>query len=107
MDPINESRHQKRTDLETEVRLRSHTLADFIREHSRDISAGGVFVRSDEPMAKHTLVKLEIAFNGEEPIRAVGRVVWVQPPGNESKPAGMGIKFIKIEEAHRARIAGR
>ncbi|MBZ0119048.1 MAG: PilZ domain-containing protein, partial [Sandaracinaceae bacterium] len=102
-----ENRAEKRADIETQVRIRSHSVADFIAEHSRDLSVGGVFVATNEPMAKHTLVKLEIGTDEEEPIRAVGRIIWTRTPeqASESAPAGMGIKFVKIGDDERARIA--
>jgi uncharacterized protein (TIGR02266 family) len=98
-------RVQKRAELETVVRLRSPSLAEFIEEHSHDISEGGLFVRSDAPMPTSTLVKIEIEIDSATMVKAVGRVVWTRSAAREGHPSGMGIKFVRIDDAGRAHIA--
>ncbi|MFK7984686.1 MAG: TIGR02266 family protein, partial [Sandaracinaceae bacterium] len=100
----NERAHP-RANLSTTVRLRSPTLAEFVERYSEDISIGGVFVRTDEPMARNTLVKIEITVDEQE-IQAVGRVMWrrAAKDASEEAPAGMGIRFIKLDAKDKARI---
>ncbi|MGF1467228.1 MAG: PilZ domain-containing protein [Sandaracinaceae bacterium] len=104
-----DDRESQRADVQTVVRLRSPTLADFIEKHSEDLSATGVFVRSDEPMAKATLVKVQLVVDeedGDTYVEAVGRVVWTRSldEATDAQPAGMGIKFVRVEEEGRDRI---
>ena len=103
---MSEERTDKRADFETTLRLRSPTSADYEERTTGNVSSTGLFVRIDEPMRKSTLLKLELEIDGEM-VKAVGRVVWTRPPEHAGldKPAGMGIKFVKINDAAKRRIA--
>src|SRR4051794_13534077 len=89
------------------VRYKSATVDEFIENHSHDVSKGGLFVKTPTPFPPGTLLKFEIRLAGDKSvISGVGRVVWKREPtqaGND-KPAGMGVKFIKIDDASRAII---
>lgn len=104
---MQDERTQRRAELEKVVRWRSPTLADFVEQHSKDISVGGVFVRSDDPLPKSTLVKIEIEIDSETVVQGVGRVVWSRAPENATaqSPAGMGIKFVRMDAESRAKLA--
>src|SRR6476660_10355067 len=87
------------------VRYKSATVDEFIENHSHDVSKGGIFIKTPNPFPPGTLLKFEIRLSGDQAVIAgVGRVVWKreagQAGGNE-RPAGMGVKFIKIDEASR------
>jgi uncharacterized protein (TIGR02266 family) len=89
------------------VRYKSATVDEFIEQHSHDVSKGGVFVKTDEPFGPGTLLKFELRLAADKPLVAgVGRVVWKRDPSQASddRPAGMGVKFIKIDDASRAAI---
>ena len=86
------------------VRYKSATVDEFIDNHSFDVSVGGVFVKTPTPFAPGTLLKFELHIAGDYPVIAgVGRVVWKREPtqGAPERPAGMGVKFIKIDDASR------
>jgi uncharacterized protein (TIGR02266 family) len=89
------------------VRYKSATVDEFIENHSHDVSKGGIFVKTPTPFPPGTLLKFEIRLAGDKSvISGVGRVVWKREPtsAGADKPAGMGVKFIKIDEASRALI---
>ena len=89
------------------VRYKSATVDEFIENHSHDVSKGGIFVKTPTPFPAGTLLKFEIRLAGDKSvISGVGRVVWKREPTQASsdKPAGMGVKFIKIDDASRAVI---
>jgi uncharacterized protein (TIGR02266 family) len=89
------------------VRYKSPTVDQFIDNHSHDVSRGGVFVKTPSPFAPGTLLKFEIRLAGNESvISGVGRVVWTRDAAQASSqaPAGMGVKFIKLEDSSRALI---
>src|SRR5512141_1979507 len=90
------------------VRYKSATVDEFIENHSHDVSKGGIFVKTPTPFAPGTLLKFEIRLAGDKSVIAgVGRVVWKREPtqaGGPERPAGMGVKFIKIDEASRVVI---
>ncbi len=86
------------------VRYRSATLGEFIEHHSYDVSRGGMFIKTSSPFPSGTLLKFEVRIAEEQRVlQGVGRVVWKREAdgATEDEPAGMGIKFIKIDDASR------
>ena len=102
------TRKDRRTKvLSMTVRYRSATLGEFIEHHSYDVSRGGMFIKTPSPFPPGTLLKFEVKIADEQRVmQGVGRVVWKRDlDGNTpGDPAGMGIKFIKIDDASRAVI---
>ena len=89
------------------VRYKSATIDEFIDNHSHDVSRGGVFVKTQTPFAPGTLLKFEIRLSGDQAVIAgVGRVVWKREPtqAGSERPAGMGVKFIKVDDSSRVVI---
>lgn len=97
---MSDTRKDKRAPVSLKVRFKSATLDEFIEHYAADISRGGLFIKSKQPMAIGTLLKFELQLKDESRIvQGVGRVVWKREAADagEGKPAGMGIKFIKME----------
>jgi uncharacterized protein (TIGR02266 family) len=89
------------------VRYKSATVDEFIDNHSHDVSKGGLFIKTSSPFPPGTLLKFEIRIAGDKAVIAgVGRVVWKRETSQSGPevPAGMGVKFIKIDDASRAVI---
>ncbi|HEY4122492.1 MAG TPA: TIGR02266 family protein, partial [Byssovorax sp.] len=90
------------------VRYKSATVDEFIEHHSHDVSRGGIFIKTPSPFPPGTLLKFEIRIQDEQSVLAgVGRVVWKRESaeaGTET-PAGMGVKFIKIDDKSKSLIA--
>ena len=89
------------------VKYKSATVDEFIENHSHDVSKGGVFIKTATPFAPGTLLKFEIRIAGDQSvIGGVGRVVWKREGSQASadSPGGMGVKFIKLDDASRANI---
>lgn len=89
------------------VRYRSATLNEFIEHHSYDVSRGGMFIKTPSPFAPGTLLKFEVRISSDQRVlQGVGRVVWKREDAGSTPdaPAGMGIKFIKIDDASRGVI---
>ncbi|MCA9606261.1 MAG: PilZ domain-containing protein, partial [Myxococcales bacterium] len=104
---MSDERTFKRAEIPATVRLRSPTDAEFMETHLGNVSEVGLFVRTEEPSQKSTLLKIEIDLDaGGETITGVGRVVWRRVPlqASDAAPAGMGIKFIKLQGDGKARI---
>ncbi|MBT8451702.1 MAG: TIGR02266 family protein [Deltaproteobacteria bacterium] len=100
-----DARKDKRTLLSLKIRYKSATLEDFIERYSSDISRGGVFIKAKKPLAVGTLLKFEFMLQDESTLlHGVGRVVWrrEQADASHQNPAGMGIKFIKMDAGSRA-----
>jgi uncharacterized protein (TIGR02266 family) len=89
------------------VRYKSATVDEFIDNHSHDVSKGGLFIKTTSPFPPGTLLKFEIRIAGDKAVIAgVGRVVWKRESAQAGpeQPAGMGVKFIKIDDSSRAVI---
>ncbi|MEM8607992.1 MAG: TIGR02266 family protein [Myxococcota bacterium] len=102
-----DARKDKRTLLSLKIRYKSATLEDFIERYSGDISQGGVFIKAKKPLDVGTLLKFEFLLQDQSSlIHGVGRVVWRREPGEATadSPAGMGIKFIKMDPESRSLV---
>lgn len=102
-----DARKDKRTLLSLKIRYKSATLEDFIERYSSDISQGGVFIKAKKPLDVGTLLKFEFLLQDQSSlIHGVGRVVWRREPADADadNPAGMGIKFIKMDPQSRSLV---
>jgi uncharacterized protein (TIGR02266 family) len=91
------------------VRYKSATLDEFIEHHSYDVSRGGMFIKTPSPFPPGTLLKFEVKIADDQKlIQGVGRVVWKRETADSTpeKPAGMGVKFIKVDEESK-RVIGQ
>lgn len=96
-----ESRKDPRSKiLNLTVRYKSATVAEFVEDYSYDISRGGLFIKTATPFPIGTLLKFEVRIGEEQTvIDGVGRVTWRRERNQGTgKPAGMGIKFIRIAD---------
>ena len=100
---MTDTRKDKRAPISLKVRFKSATVDEFIEQYAKDISKGGIFIKSNKnspPMPIGTLLKFEFQLKDESKlIQGVGRVVWKREleGSSEDDPAGMGIKFIKMD----------
>ncbi len=93
--------------LSMTVRYKSATVEEFIEHHSHDVSSGGIFIKTSSPYPPGTLLKFEIRIQDEQTVLSgVGRVVWKREPdaAASDSPAGMGVKFIKIDDKSKSLI---
>jgi uncharacterized protein (TIGR02266 family) len=89
------------------VRYKSATVDEFIENHAHDVSRGGIYIKTANPFPPGTLLKFEIRLASDQAVIAgVGRVVWKRDAAssNGERPAGMGVKFIKIDEPSKSVI---
>ena len=87
--------------LSMTVRYKSATLDEFIEHHSHDVSRGGMYIKTPQPFPPGTLLKFEVKIAADQKvIQGVGRVVWRRESDEATleHPAGMGVKFIKLDE---------
>ena len=98
--------HPRAKVLSMTVRYKSATVDDFVEHNSDNVSRGGIFIKTSSPFAPGTLLKFEIRIAEDASLLAgVGRVVWKRDVAkSEEDPAGMGVKFIKLDEKSRELI---
>ncbi len=100
-----ERREGPRTEIEAEVHYR--TAQEFLAAYSRNISGGGIFIKTQQPLPLNQTVLLRFTLPGiSQPFEVRGVVVWANPvSGRSSFPAGMGIKFLNIDPKDQQLIA--
>ena len=80
----------------------------FLFASIRDISATGIFVRTDSPEPPGTHLNLRFSPNGaDEPLELEGEVIWINPyrPGRpDNLNPGMGVRFMALSQRQRHRL---
>lgn len=102
----NPRRHDRRP-LALLVQYRASVLEPFCAEYIVNVSPGGLFVRTDAPYPKGTLLTLQFPLkDGSRLIEGTGSVVHVVTPAEAGpdRPAGMGISFEELDEESRALV---
>lgn len=92
--------------LENELSVTYRTVDGFISDWATNISRGGLFINSREPLPVGTVVRLIISLPDTAfPFDLEGKVVRVVAPDNPgNEPPGMGIEFVDVDEEKRGRI---
>ncbi len=100
-----ERREGPRTEIEAEVHYR--TAQEFLAAYSRNISGGGIFIKTQQPLPLNQTILLRFTLPGiSHPFEVRGVVVWANPVSARSAfPAGMGIKFLNIDAKDQQLIA--
>ena len=91
---------EHRQDLRAEVAVEVHyrSAQEFRSAYSANISGGGIFLRTPEPLPLNHTVRMRFTLPGvPRPFECHGLVVWAIPaPKKSVLPAGMGIKFLDL-----------
>jgi type IV pilus assembly protein PilZ len=97
---MSESRVHPRAPIELKVAYQR--MNAFFADYTRDISKGGIFIKSDSPLELGTEFDFEVMLpKQKEPFHLRGRVQWVNTgPG----PQGMGIAFVWENQDARIRF---
>jgi len=92
-------------DLEVDYGNQENYLFAYIR----DISATGIFVRTNSPEPPGTRLNLRFTPHGaKDPLELEGEVIWINPyrPGQpDNLHPGMGIRFIGLSDDERRRLS--
>jgi type IV pilus assembly protein PilZ len=91
-------------DLEVDYGNQENYLFAYIR----DISATGIFVRTNSPETPGTRLNLRFTPpSADSPLELEGEVIWINPyrPGQpDNLHPGMGIRFIGLSDDDRGRL---
>lgn len=101
--PGTERRASERHAIELKVEYKR--LNSFFADYTRNISKGGSFIRTNKPLAIGTELVFALTIPTlSEPLKLLGRVMWVvrEDKATEEAPAGMGIRFQYANEEERA-----
>jgi uncharacterized protein (TIGR02266 family) len=99
-----ERRRFPRADIMLKVQYRH--AKDFLADYTENISAGGVFIATDEQFEKGTELDFEVSFPGLlDPIPLKGLVKWCRPARSAEEPAGIGIQFEQEQAVSKGPLA--
>ena len=103
---MEERRADPRVPVELEVHYRS--AQEFLTAYTVNISGGGIFIKTREPLPLNQVVHLRFTLPGIAHVFNLhGLVVWTNPqPSRSSFPSGMGIKFMNLDPEGKKLIAG-
>jgi uncharacterized protein (TIGR02266 family) len=102
---MQERREEPRVEAEIEVRYR--TAQEFLSAYSLNISGGGIFVRTSEPLPLNRVVRLRFMLpDVSHRFEVSGIVVWSNPGSSRSSlPPGMGIKLVDLDPRSKQLLA--
>lgn len=90
-----------RLPLVCQIKISLLGLQEFLVEHSKNLSEGGMFIKTRNPRPVGTMIFLEFRLlDGQELVRVKGEVIWIcreEEPGGNRTP-GMGIRFVDLDE---------
>jgi uncharacterized protein (TIGR02266 family) len=92
-------RTASRTPVTLKIKFKSSTLEQFIERYSVDISHGGIFIRTKDPLPVGTNLKFEFQLKDASPlIVGDGTVVWTRDfdPTRSGVAPGMGVRFDRL-----------
>ena len=95
--------HREYPRFEVEIWVDFSTLDVEMSTQVLNVSRGGVFMKSDQPLPLDQEVELVLRLPDGRPVHATGRVVWNHDLADPQsrRPRGTGIQFLDIPDADR------
>ncbi|HVR64022.1 MAG TPA: TIGR02266 family protein [Polyangia bacterium] len=93
---------ESRSPINLRIKFRSESIDQFIDRYSIDVSRGGIFIRTREPLAVGTQLKFDFQLQDSSPLMAgEGTVVWIREydVNRTGITPGMGVRFDKLTPA--------
>ncbi len=103
VDPEDEPLDEEQESIELVVRY--ERMNTFFADYAKNISRGGTFVVTDEPLPRHTEFVFALGVPQlESPLQLRAKVMWLTSPDEATadSPAGMGIQFQYRDTHERA-----
>lgn len=94
-----DTRRDMRTPITLKIKFKSSNLDQFIERYSVDVSRGGIFIRTKEPLPVGTQLRFEFQLQDASALIAGdGTVVWIREhdPARQGVAPGMGVRFDKL-----------
>lgn len=79
--------------VETNLKSEVHSEEGMTYSTSSDMSRGGIFIMTPEPLHTGSEVALRLRLPGQKEVEIRGVVRWIQDGNNEGEKSGMGIEF--------------
>ncbi|MFI5290525.1 MAG: TIGR02266 family protein [Polyangia bacterium] len=97
-------RRQPRLPISLKVQYR--TTGAFLIAYSINLSKGGIFLETSEPLEVGEHVSLQFEVPGGGSLDVDGAVAWVRLGSEDGLPDGMGVQFENLDQQYGARIDG-
>src|ERR1041385_3905863 len=97
--PAPDDRRAIKPPITRKIKFKSASLDQFIERYSVDVSRGGIFIRTKDPLAVGTQLKFEFQLQDAQPlISGEGTVVWIREhdPNRTGVAPGMGVRFDRL-----------
>jgi len=81
------------------IKFKSASLDEFINRYGVDVSPGGIFIRTKQPVDVGTTLQFDFTLADGSPLLAgLGTVAWVREsdPARSNNVPGMGLRFDKL-----------
>ncbi len=103
---MTERKERQSLRIDAELMVAYKTVGGFVSEWAVNLSKGGLFINTRDPLPVGSMVKLIVNLPGAQfPADLSGRVAWVEQVGNGANVSpGMGIEFVGVDEATKASI---
>lgn len=97
---MSDNRRKGGDRLPVEVKVDYRTVGSFITDYTKNISKGGVFIRTSLPLEVGERIRLRITLpEGDAPFALDGVVKWVSSVRDREKhPPGMGVEFTSFTD---------
>lgn len=94
--------------LQHELLVAYRTVDGFITDWAVNISRGGIFINTRNPLALGTIVRLIVSLpDAAFPFDLTGRVIRVHPAheAHSDQIPGMGLEFVDVDDEKKGRLA--
>jgi len=95
--------------IQAEVEVHFKSFDQFYKEYAKNISKGGIFIKSNSPLPPQTVLEIKIFLpDDKDPVDAVGEVVHTIEPDISKERGwepGMGIHFVDFPSSMQQRLS--
>lgn len=98
--------NRKTRRVNTRIKSEVRTEESVTLSSSVDLSKGGIFISTPEPLSDGSNVNLTIIIPGDGEIDVQGVVKWVRDDETETGRAGMGIEFVNVNSDISRKLEG-
>ncbi|MBU8894733.1 TIGR02266 family protein [Corallococcus sp. H22C18031201] len=92
--------------VEHELPVAYRTVAGFVSDWAVNLSRGGLYINTSQPLDVGTLVRVLVSLPGADfPVDLTGRVTRSNTPGASAPESpGMAVEFVDVDDDKRSRI---